>query len=90
MSKFTLAGLLSWLGGFLLLGFQSISTLMSVEGKWKSMNLKDVVDAQYLTWVDGITWDMLTKMVDYVLTMPLFVLLFCVGTILFIVNAFFE
>jgi hypothetical protein len=90
MSKFTLAGLVSWLGGLLLLGFQSISTLMNVEGKWKSICLTDIIEEKYLAWTDGVTWDLASQAMNYVLNMPLFILLFCVGTLLFIINAFFE
>ena len=90
MSKFTLAGIVSWLGGLLLLGFQSISTLMAIEGKWKQINIVDVVDPQYLSWVDDISSEMITNAVNYIVNMPLFVLLFCLGTLFFIINAFFE
>ena len=90
MSKFTLAGIVSWLGGLLLLGFQSISSLMSVEEKWKQLNIVDVVDPQYLSWMDDISSEMIAKAVDYVVNMPLFVLFFCLGTLFFIINAFFE
>ncbi len=90
MSKFTWAGLLSWLGGFLLLGFQGISTLMDDDGKWKSMNILDIVEPEYLEWADRIPWSIGQNAVNYLLSMPLFALLFCVGTLAFIINAFLE
>ena len=90
MSKFTLAGIVSWLVGLLLLGFQSISTLMTVEGKWKQLNIVDVVDPQYLSWMDDISSEMIANAMNYIVNMPLFVVLFCLGTLFFIINAFFE
>lgn len=90
MSKFTLAGIASWLGGLLLLGFQSISTLMTVEGKWKQLDIVDVVAPQYLSWIDDISYEMIAKALDYIVNMPIFVVLFCLGTLFFIINAFFE
>lgn len=90
MSKFTLAGLVSWLGGLLLLGFQSISTLMNVDGHWQSICLTDIIEEKYLVWTDGVTWNLALQSINYVLSMPLFILLFCIGTLLFIINAFFE
>ncbi len=90
MSKLTIAGLLSWLFGLLLLGFQGISTLMDEEADWDNMTILDVVEPQYLEWVDKIPVNIVQNGVDYIISMPLFVLLFCVGTIAFIINAFTE
>ena len=90
MSKFTITGLLSWLLGLLLLGFQGISTLMNEEASWDNLNLTDIVEPQYLEWVSQLPADFLKNMANYIISMPLFALLFCVGTIAFIINAFVE
>ena len=90
MSKFTITGLLSWLLGLLLLGFQGISTLMNEEAGWDNMNITDVVDPQYLNWINQLPAAFLKNSAHYIVSMPLFVLLFCVGTLAFIINAFVE
>lgn len=90
MSKYTIAGLLSWLSGLLLLGFQGISTLMDEEAAWDNLNLLDVVEPQYLEWTTRIPMEMAQNVMNYIVAMPLFALLFCVGTVAFIINAFLE
>lgn len=86
MSKFTMGGLLSFLGGLLLLGFQAISTLMDMEGVWKSLSLVDIFDEAHFLWIDGISWGIVRASADYVVTMPLFVLLFCLGVLFFMIS----
>ncbi len=89
MSKLTIAGVISWLGALLLLGFQAISTVMKTEGKgWDNVSITDMVTADNLTWVNDISWALLHQTVHYLVTMPLFLLLFCIGLLLFIINAF--
>ena len=90
MSKFTIAGLVSWISSALLLGFQAISLFMGSEGgnSWKNLSLVDVVKESYLHWVDNIPWVHVQQAVDYVVHMPLYLLLFCFGFLCFLFNAF--
>ncbi len=89
MSKLTIIGVLSWLGALILLGFQAIATLMKTEGKgWDNLSITDMVTPDNLTWVNDISWTLLHQAVHYIVTMPLFLLLFCIGVLLFIINAF--
>ncbi len=89
MSKLTIIGVLSWLGALILLGFQAIATVMKTEGKgWDNLSIMDMVDPNNMEWVNDISWTLLHQAVDYVVTMPLFLLLFCIGILFFIVNAF--
>jgi len=89
MNKYTILGCLCWLGSFVLLGFQGISSLMSTdEVAWKSLNLLDAVGSNNFTWIDGISIGIVQNSVDYVVTMPLFLLLIALGVIFFILNAF--
>jgi hypothetical protein len=88
MGKFTLLGIISFVCGFLLLGFQGISSLMGDEGTWQSMNLVDALEPQYLEWATKMPAGYLQRSVEYVITMPLFLLLFCVGVLCFVLGAF--
>jgi hypothetical protein len=88
MSKFTLLGLAAWLGGFLLLGFQGISSLMGTAGTWQSMNLLDVAEPEQLAWIEKLPFFFLRRSADYLTEMPLFLLLFCLGVVFLILGAF--
>lgn len=88
MGKFTLLGILAWIGGVLLLGFQGISTLMKEKGTWEDMALVDVVEPEYLNWITGLPTSYLQNAGDYLITMPLYQLLFGAGVLFFILGAF--
>lgn len=90
MSKLTIVGLAAWLGGGLILGFQAISSLMGTGDKmvWKSLTLVEVVGKNYFAWIETISWVIIQQAVSYIVNMPLYLLLFCVGGICFAVNAF--
>jgi hypothetical protein len=92
MSKFTIAGLVAWLFGALILGFQSISSLMGTEDTivWKSLALVDIIEKNYFNWIEKISWVSVQHVVTYVVNMPLYLLLFCVGIICFVINAFIS
>ncbi len=92
MSKFTIAGLTAWLFGALILGFQSISSLMGTEDTivWKSLALVDIIAKNYFNWIEKISWVSIQQLVTYVVNMPLYLLLFCVGIICFVINAFIS
>jgi len=88
MSKFTVAGLVSWLFSGLILGFQAIGTFMKMEDKmvWKSLTLMDFLDEGHLTWLDGISRGTLHTIIQFIVTMPLYLLLFLTGILFFILN----
>jgi hypothetical protein len=90
MSKYTIAGLVAWLFSALLLGFQAIATFMGVEDKmiWKSLTLVDVVGRNNFIWIERIAWAGLQNAANYIVTMPLFILLFIVGIVFFLINRF--
>jgi hypothetical protein len=90
MSKLTIIGFVAWLCGGLILGFQAISSLMGAEDEmvWKSLTLVDVVGKNYFEWIKTLPWVILQQTVTYVVNMPLYLLLFCVGILCFLVNAF--
>lgn len=90
MSKYTIAGLVAWLFSALLLGFQAIATFMGAEDKmmWKSLTLVDVVGRNNFIWIERIAWAGIQKAVNYIVTMPLFLLLFFVGIVFLLINRF--
>ena len=88
MSKYTVAGLTAWLFSGLLLGFQGIAAFMKMEDKmvWKSLTLVDFLDEGHLTWLDGIFRGTLHTVIQFIVTMPLYLLLFFTGILFFIMN----
>ena len=86
MSKFTFAGLVSWFIGGLIFAFQAIGGLVRTGGDmvWKNLTVLDVIDKTHFTWVDGMSEGTIQSAIQYVISMPLFLLLFCVG-ILFLI-----
>jgi hypothetical protein len=91
MNKFTLIGLILLLVGGCILGFQAISSMMTVgEITWKTMNLVDVTSPQILEWVNGISIQLIQKGLKYIVTMPLYMLSFVMGVVMLIIGGFFS
>lgn len=96
MSKLTIAGLVSLLASGVILGFQTISSLMDpsatsiAKGKtvWKSLSLADSIGPEYFEWIDSITWTSIQSIANYIVDMPLYLLLLCIGILCFVINAF--
>lgn len=90
MSKFTIAGLGSCLIGVLVFGFQVIGGLVSSGGDvmWKNLTLLDVIDKAYFSWVEGMSEGIIQNAVQYVIAMPIYLLLLCVGILFLILGQF--
>jgi len=86
MSKFTLAGLASLFIGAILIAFQVIGGLISTGGDlvWKNLTLMDIIGKTHLSWIEGMSEGTIQNIVQYIVTMQLFLLLICVG-ILFLI-----
>lgn len=88
MSKCNLLGLLSWGGGCLLLVFQGISSLTNEKEGWKNKSLEDFMEPGTFAWIDDMTLSSLANAADYIVTMPLYILLFVAGLLFFILGMF--
>jgi hypothetical protein len=88
MSKLKIIGWISWISAGLLLGFQSISLFMGIADgvAWKNLALNDVVDEDLFHWINNIPWTNVQQAADYVVNMPLYLLLFCFGLLCFLLN----
>lgn len=86
MSKLTFAGLASLFIGAVLIAFQVIGGLISTAGDsvWKNLTLMDIIGKTHFSWIDGMSEGIIQNIVQYIVTMQLFLLLICVG-ILFII-----
>ena len=88
MTKYTLMGVLSCVGGGLLIGFQAVSSAMGSKAVWKSLSLVDIVGEQYFEWMGNASFGGIERIAEYIVTMPLFVLLFCIGGLFFVLDYF--
>lgn len=88
MSKFTMAGLTSWLFSGLILLFQAISSVMGNEEKFafKNLSLVSVVGQENFKWIESISWAGIQNAVSFLVNMPLFILLFCIGILFFLIH----
>ena len=95
MSKLTIAGIVSFLISALILGFQAISTLMDPSASdlkqqqvaWKKISIVSLFGQEHLEWINTISWTTLQNFTHYVVNMPLYLLLICIGILCFILNA---
>lgn len=89
MTKLTIAGLVSWFIGGLLFGFQALEALIGSEGNvaWKNLILMDVIGKSHFDWIAGMPEGIVHNIAQYIVTMPLYILLFCVGILFFILNS---
>ena len=87
MSKYYILGGLLCIGGLMLVGFQAISSMMTPgEIVWKSLSISSIIDAEHLKWIDGVSWYHIKKMLKYLTTMPLYILLICLGAVTFVIG----
>ena len=88
MSKFTFAGLASLLIGAVLIAFQVIGGLISTAGDsvWKNLTLMSIIGETHFSWIDGMPEGIIQNCVQYIVTMQLFLLLFCVGILFLIIG----
>ena len=88
MTRYTLLGVLACVGGGLLLGFQTISGVMGTKAAWKSLSVADVVGREHFARLASVAPEGIEAATAYLAAMPLYVLLFCLGGLLFISDYF--
>jgi hypothetical protein len=48
----------------------------------------DSIGQEYFEWINTISWAAIQNIANYIVNMPLFILLFCIGILCFLINAF--
>jgi hypothetical protein len=88
MSKYTIIGLISWVFSALVLLFQTISSLTGTTEKivFKNLTLVGVFGEEYFNWIDSLSWVSIQKAANYIVIMPLYLLLFCIGILFFLIH----
>ncbi|MBL0712974.1 MAG: hypothetical protein JJV98_04670 [Desulfosarcina sp.] len=83
MNKYTVVGLVAWLAGIVILGFQSLGTFMEQEVSWKNADLIDLFGVEPFNWALGYEW------VYPLFETPVYILLFGLGLIFIIMGVVF-
>ena len=87
MSKFNIIGIILCLAGLVMVVFQAVSSMMTAgEIVWKSVSIIDIVSAEYLEWIDNISWHYIQTALQYIASAPIYLLLLCVGGVTLLVG----
>ena len=86
MSKFTILSLMLIVCGLLLLGFQSLQSLMGTEIVWKEVTLVGLMKPEHAQWIQTISWSHLNRAANYLIHLPLYILLLSVGGIMLLLS----
>lgn len=89
MSKFAILGVLFWIFGFMTLGYQAIKSFMGPKNVYKTLLIIDLLDPDFVDDMDSVGWHGMQRIADYLLTTPLYIDCFVVGTVLLIISSFF-
>jgi len=88
MTKYGFFGVLACLGGGVLIGFQAVSSVMGAKGGWQSITLMDIMGGKFFEWLANTSLGGAEKFAETIAAMPLYVLLFCIGVLLFALEYF--
>lgn len=99
MKKINVAGISSVLGGAAMYGYVALGNFMGKSGNLKSYNkakdvsehksLYDILESTNFDWIDSLPAEFLQNAANYVVTMPLWLLLIIVGSILLVIGGIF-
>jgi len=87
MSKFTLYGLIVIGVGALILGFQALSMITSMEYAWKDITLESLLRSEDVELVESISF--LKTAAIFLIEKPLYMIFLAVGGIMLIVSGIF-
>ncbi|MEA3230671.1 MAG: hypothetical protein U9Q05_02810 [Thermodesulfobacteriota bacterium] len=90
MSKWTYLGGLCWLASGVLLLYQFVGNMMKENYSWKMLAIDDVVEAKYLSWIDKISVELAQQAAQYIVSMPLYLLLLIIGGIFLLLSVFYK
>ncbi|MBF0102162.1 MAG: hypothetical protein HQK77_14765 [Desulfobacterales bacterium] len=90
MSKLNLAGGVSWAGAFVLFLFQAISGFTKTGSEFTNIRLLDLAEPKKFEWIKDVSWDVLQNSLNYIITVPLYILLLVVGVFFFVLSGLFN
>jgi hypothetical protein len=57
---------------------------------FKNLSLVSVIGQDHFDWINSLSWVSVQKAASYIVTMPLFLLLFCMGIFFFLLHMFLS
>lgn len=99
MKKTNVAGVCSLLGGICIYGYVALGNFMGKSGNLTTYNkqkdasdhksLYDILHEGNFEWIDSIPWEPARAAADYVVTMPLWLLMIIIGVLLLVIGGIF-
>ena len=83
-------GMLSLLGGLLLVGFQGISAIMGKTGGFYSHTPVTLLGDDSFAWVENFPVAALRSGIDFVVQSPIYGIMICAGILLLIIHGLFA
>jgi len=90
MNKIKWLGLLFVAGGLCLLGYQAIESIMAEGEVYRNYSLTDIFGIDVFAWAAGIRYDSIADGIEYVITMPAYLLSVIVGAFFLIISGIFA
>ena len=99
MKKTNVAGMSALIGGACMYGYVALGNFMGKSGKLTTYNqqknasdhnsLRDILHEDNFDWIESLPWGRLREASDYVVSMPLWLLLVIVGALTLVVGGIF-
>lgn len=90
MLKIKWLGLISLLGGLVLVGFQAIASIMKEGEIFFNHTLVSVFGHEFFDWIETFPVAALRSPLDSLTEAPLYILLICLGVLLLVINGIFA
>lgn len=77
-------------GGLCLLGYQAIESIMAEGEVYRNYSLTDILGSDVFSWVAGIRYDSIADGIEYVISMPAYLLSIIVGAFFLVISGIFA
>lgn len=99
MKKTNVAGMSALIGGICMYGYVALGNFMGKSGNLKSYNkqkdvsdhssLYDILHEDNFDWIESLPWGKMREGADYVVHMPLWLLLVIIGALTLVIGGIF-
>jgi hypothetical protein len=90
MNSIKWLGLFSLAVGLCILGYQAIESIMSQGAAFHNYTLVDMFGEEAFAWRQGVTINSIVMGVDYVVSMPAYMILLITGSFFLIINGIYA
>jgi len=99
MKKINVVGMSSLIGGICLFSYRELGNFMGKSGNLNAYNqqkdvnshkaLYDIFQEENFDWINTIAWEPIQDAVNYVVNMPLWLLLVIIGSVFLVIGGIF-